>query len=153
MQTRQVIVLVIVVTIITLALGTVLGSSVTSRQTYNSATTQIQTVTTTVYYPTATSINYSSTNSSVLKEIIVQPVETEISQNVSCGANLGSVCSTEPTVGCVDVSYGTTTETSYIFNDSTSATSPTVNSTTFTTTLSVSSESTEIITTEACTHL
>jgi len=92
-------------------------------------------------------------SSSVLKEIIVQPVEIEISQNVSCGANLGSVCSTEPTVGCVDVSYGTTTETSYVFNGSTFVAGPRLNSTAFTTTLPSSSEITEIITTEACTHL
>ena len=37
-------------------------------------------------------------NSSVQEQVIVQPVEAEVSQNVQCGVNLGTVCSTESVV-------------------------------------------------------
>ena len=90
-------------------------------------------------------------NSSVQEQLIVQPVETSVSQNVQCGINLGTVCSTESVVPCVYVGYGTTTKTLYIHDGSTFSASPNISASTHTITTSIYSTSTD--TTEYCTHL
>jgi hypothetical protein len=153
MQTNQLFAIVTVIAIIAPGLGINLGYSISVGKTVTHSLTETRPQIFTSIVIITTTVSYSAANSSVLEEIIVQPVETEISQNVACGPDLGTICSTASMVPCVDISTGTTIETSYVYNHSTYSTNPDMNGSITTASISVSSTRTNVITTEYCTHL